>query len=48
MENEEIVGLVSRIDLVRGILQWVAPEADHEAQTLYISALKESAEKPSL
>jgi CBS domain-containing protein len=43
-----IVGTVSRLDVIRGILEFTAPAVTVEAATLYISALKTPDERPPL
>ena len=47
MRGDRFVGIVTRLDVVRAVMDYVAGVKDKEKATLYISALKDSDEKPS-
>ena len=46
LRGEHLVGVVTRLDVVRAAMDYFAGEKDTSAGTLYISALKKMDEKP--
>ena len=46
LRDERLVGVVKRLDVVRSVLEYVAGGRRSAADTLYISALRETHEKP--
>jgi len=46
LQEAAIVGVVTRLDAIRAAMDYVAPDSDQSPATLYMSALKESHEKP--
>jgi CBS domain-containing protein len=48
LRGERLVGLVTRLDVIRAVMNYFAGVKGKGAETLYISALKEIDEKPDL
>ncbi len=46
LRDERIVGVVTRLDVVRAVMGYFGRRKSREPETLYISALKETGEKP--
>ncbi len=46
LRGDRFVGIVTRLDVVRAVIGYFADAREKGEQTLYISALKESDEKP--
>lgn len=46
LEGERLVGVVTRLDVVRGAMDYFTGEKDMRPGTLYLSALKDMEEKP--
>jgi CBS domain-containing protein len=46
LRAERIVGVVTRLDVVRAVMGYFGRQKSQEPETLYISALKEPGEKP--
>ena len=46
LSNGRLVGVVTRIDVIRAFLDYMAPAKDTHSQLLYLSALKDVEEPP--
>jgi len=47
LRGDRLVGMVTRLDVVRAVMDYLGGARGTDSQTLYISALKEIDEKPS-
>jgi CBS domain-containing protein len=48
LRDRKVVGIVSRFDVIRAVIDYLAAAPDTKAQTLYLSALKEADEAPDV